>query len=189
MPGQDGDVHLRSLGAAAFHRFCHFLRRSVGIFSRDGPDKDFDEFRPVAHVDVMQLPAKGDLIAPSRSQQVGVGVAADVTQKSLMIDAARVSGQASQSPRSASPAHRSAKRNPASGRWPGRSRTPTSSKNQRVEPLVPSFRAAPGVEKRTECTSNRDFVDRLMPRLARLRRRPSSTAAVTSAFTIVLPSL
>jgi hypothetical protein len=28
---------------------------------------------------------------------------------------------------------------------------------------VPSFRAAPGVEKRTECTSIRDFVDRLMP--------------------------
>src|SRR5262249_25595183 len=65
-----------------------FLRRSVRIFSRDGSDKDLDEFRPVPHVDVMELPAKGDFIAPSCRQQVGVGVAADVTQKSLMIDAA-----------------------------------------------------------------------------------------------------
>ena len=68
--------------------FCELLGRSVRVFSRDGSDKDFDEFRSVAHVDVMELPAKGDLIAPGCRQQVSVGVAADVTQKSLMIDAA-----------------------------------------------------------------------------------------------------
>ena len=88
VPGQDRDVHLRALGKAALHRLCQLLRRRAGELSRQCADEEFDEFRPVAHVDVMELAAKGDLVAQCRRQQVGVGIAADVAQQRLVIDAA-----------------------------------------------------------------------------------------------------
>ncbi len=88
VPRENGNVHLRALGKTAFHRLGQFLRRRAGELSRDGPDEDFDEFRPVTHVDVMKLSAQGDLIAPSRRQQVRVGIAPDKAQQCLMIDGA-----------------------------------------------------------------------------------------------------
>ena len=69
VPGQDGDVHLRALGKAALHRLGQLLRRRAGKLSRDGADEELDEFRPVAHVDVMELAAKGDLVAPGAASR------------------------------------------------------------------------------------------------------------------------
>jgi hypothetical protein len=56
-------------------------------FSCDRPDKDFDEFGSVAHVDVMKLAAQGDLVAPGLRQQMRVGITSNVAQQRLMKDA------------------------------------------------------------------------------------------------------
>ena len=85
--GQDRDVYLRALGKAAFHRLGEFLGRRTGKFSCDRADKDFDEFRTVAHVDMMQFPPQRDLVAPRVGQQMSVGIASDVAEQSLMEDA------------------------------------------------------------------------------------------------------
>jgi hypothetical protein len=88
VPGQDGDVDLRALGKAALHRLFQLVRRRTGKLSLQSADQEFDEFRPVAHIDVMELAAKGNLITPMCRQQVRVGIAADVAQQRLVIDAA-----------------------------------------------------------------------------------------------------
>jgi hypothetical protein len=85
---QDRNVHLRGLGEAALHRLRQLLRRCVRDGTRDGSDEHRDEFRPVAHVDAMQVPPQRDLVAPRGRQQVGVGVAADITEERLMVDRA-----------------------------------------------------------------------------------------------------
>jgi len=64
-------VDERLTGKAALDFLCQFLRRRAGKLSCDRPDKDFDEFRPVAHVDVMKLTAQSDLVAPGVRQQSG----------------------------------------------------------------------------------------------------------------------
>ena len=86
--GQNRDVDLWPLGEAALDLLCQFLRRRAGKLSCNGPDKDFDEFGSVAHVDVMKLAAQGDLVAPGVRQQMRVGIASDVAQQRLMKDAA-----------------------------------------------------------------------------------------------------
>src|SRR5436189_156718 len=73
MTGQNWNVHLRTLGEAALDFLGQFLRRGAGKLSCDRPDEDFDELRPVAHVDVMQLTAQGDLVAPGVREQMRVG--------------------------------------------------------------------------------------------------------------------
>ena len=77
-----------ALGKAALDRLRQFLGRGAGELSRNGADEDLDELRPVAHVDVMQLAAQGDFVAPGRRQQMRVGIASDVAQQRLMIDVA-----------------------------------------------------------------------------------------------------
>ena len=86
--GQDRDVHLRTFGQAALHRLFQLFGRRAGKFSLQGADHEFDEFRPVAHIDVMELAAQRDLVAPVRRQEVRIGIAADVAQQRLVIDAA-----------------------------------------------------------------------------------------------------
>ena len=70
------------------NRLGQFRRRRVREGARDGADNRFGELRLVADVDALKVPAKGDLIAKRRRQQVGVGIASDVTKQRLVIDAA-----------------------------------------------------------------------------------------------------
>ena len=64
-----GNVHLHGLGKAALDRLGQFLRRRVREGARDGADDRFDEFRLVADVDAMKVPAKGDLVATTAASR------------------------------------------------------------------------------------------------------------------------
>src|SRR5262249_12378416 len=88
VPGQDGDIDLRALSKATLDRLLQLFRRRTRKLSFQCANQELDEFRPIAHVDVMELAAQSDLVTPVRRQQVRIGVAADVAQQRLVIDAA-----------------------------------------------------------------------------------------------------
>ena len=139
-PDRTGMLTCAPSARPRFDRLLQLFGRRASELSLQRADQEFDKFRPVADIDVMKFAAKGNLVTPMRRQQVGVGVAPDVAQQRLVIDAAAcISDRAPRFPQTASPARRSAARSRASDRWPNRSHRPAPSKNQRVELVVPPF--------------------------------------------------
>ena len=86
--GQDGNVHPGRFRQATLHGLCQLLRRRAGELPCQRANEDADELVPVADVDVVELSAKNDFVAPGLREKVCVGIASDVAQQRLMIDLA-----------------------------------------------------------------------------------------------------
>ena len=86
--GKNWNAHLHGLGKTLLDRLGQLRRRRIREGARDGTDNRLGQLRLVADVDALQVPAQRDLIAKRRRQQMGIGIASDVTQQRLVIDVA-----------------------------------------------------------------------------------------------------
>ena len=88
MAGQNRHPDLHGLGKAPLDRFGQSRGSRVREVAGNGADNRFGQFGFVADVDALKVAPQCDLVTERRCQQMCIGIAADVTQQGLVIDAA-----------------------------------------------------------------------------------------------------
>ena len=88
MAGQNRHADLHGLGKAPLDRFGQSRGGRVGEGAGNGADNRFGQFGFVADIDTLKVAPQCDLVTERRCQKMCIGIAADVTQQGLVIDAA-----------------------------------------------------------------------------------------------------